>query len=197
MGTYHERHAKPGYWGDITRHFDTSVELIDVGCGVGWLADHFVNYSGLESHSLAVQGAQDRGRNVLLGDVSQPWPFDDGKFTGAVLKDVLEHVVDPAPVLGELRRVLRHGSVAWASAPDNQRWVWEDYTHRRPFPLKALRHLFDDNGFRVLEAGYETVIPGSGIVSDWTSSHRRPVLFQVAGRVRWLRRNTWVLAEAV
>ena len=56
----------------------------------------------------------------------------------------------------------------FASSPDAQRWVWDDYTHRRPFTRKAYRLLFADQGFSVEHVGYESVMPGTGIVSGWT-----------------------------
>ena len=57
------------------------------------------------------------------------------------------------------------GGVVFASSPDAQRWVWNDYTHRRPFTRKAFRLLFADQGWTVREVGYESVMPGTAIIS--------------------------------
>ena len=46
--SYFEWHEQPGYWADVTRHFDPDAELLDVGCGTGWLADHFRRYTGID-----------------------------------------------------------------------------------------------------------------------------------------------------
>ena len=48
-------------------------------------------------------------------------PFGDGTFDAAVNTVVLEHVKDPAKVLGELRRVLRPGAPLFIALPQ----IWE------------------------------------------------------------------------
>lgn len=141
---YFDWHAEPGYWADVTRHFPPQTRLLDVGCGTAWLAGHFADYTGIDGSPDAVAAAAERGITVLQGDVDEPLPFPDDSFDGAVLKDLLEHVADPVKLVLEVRRVLRPGGVVFASSPDAQRWVWNDYTHRRPFTRKAFRLLFSD-----------------------------------------------------
>src|SRR5437763_5142433 len=103
---YHDWHEEPGYWGDITRHFAPESDLLDIGCGSGWLADHFPRYTGIDGSPDAVEIALNRGRNVIKGDVDEPLPFGDGAFDAVVIKDVLEHVADPVALVREARRVL-------------------------------------------------------------------------------------------
>jgi SAM-dependent methyltransferase len=194
-GAYFDRHAKPGYWGDITRHFDQEVPLLDLGCGTGWLGDHFPRYTGIELSPSAVNEARSQGRNVLLGDVGDVLPFADSTFGQIVCKDVLEHVEHPTRVVAELFRISAPAGRIYACSPDNQRWAWEDYSHRRPYPLSALGQMFSDAGFVVTRAGYETVVPGSAILSGRTRDHRRPALLRAVGHVPFLRRNSWVLVE--
>jgi SAM-dependent methyltransferase len=192
---YFDWHEQPGYWGDVTRHFPPDAELLDVGCGSAWLADHFARYTGVDAHPEAIAAAQQRGRSVLLADVDARLPFEDARFDAVVLKDLLEHVADPVAVVLETRRVLRAGGRVFASSPDAQRWVWDDYTHRRPFTRKSLRLLFADQGLDVQHVGYESVAPGTGIVSGWTREHRRPRAFVVAARLPIVRRNVWLVAR--
>jgi SAM-dependent methyltransferase len=192
---YFDWHEQPGYFRDVTRHFEPSARLLDVGCGTGWLAEHFESYTGVDGSPDAVSAAVARGRNVSLADVDQPLPFDDASFDGVVLKDLLEHVADPVAVVAEVRRVLRPGGIVFASSPDAQRWVWDDYTHRRPFTRKAFRLLFRDGGFTVERVGYESVMPGTSIVAARTRANRRPAVLRAAAWLPVVRRNVWVTAR--
>jgi ubiquinone/menaquinone biosynthesis C-methylase UbiE len=132
---------------------------------------------------------------VILGDINQPLPFPDASFDAVVMKDVLEHVADPVTLVGEAHRVLRPGGLLFASSPDAQRWVWDDYTHRRPFTRKSFRLLFSDQGFDICRRGYESVLPGVGILSVYTRRKRRPRVFALLALLPFHRRNVWVLAR--
>jgi SAM-dependent methyltransferase len=193
--SYFDWHERPGYWADVTRHFSPDARLLDIGCGTGWLAEHFPSYAGLDGSPEAVEIAQGLGRNVIEGDVDEPLPFAEGSFDAIVMKDLLEHVADPVAVVREARRVLRPGGLVFASSPDAQRWVWDDYTHRRPFTRKSFRLLFSDQGFVVERAGYESVAPGVGVISAKTRRKRRPRLFALLARLPFHRRNVWLLAR--
>jgi SAM-dependent methyltransferase len=192
---YFEWHDKPGYWNDVVRHFPPDTRLLDVGCGSAWLGDHYAHYTGIDVSPAAVEAARRRGREVLLVDVDERLPFDDERFDGVVLKDVLEHVLNPAQLVREAARVLVPNGRVFASSPDAQRWVWDDYTHRRPFSRKSYRLLFEDHGFRVEQAGYESVMPGTGIVSAWTRRKRRPRALVAAAWLPVVRRNVWLVGK--
>jgi SAM-dependent methyltransferase len=188
-------HQEPGYWRDVTMHFPPDTALLDIGCGGAWLARHFERYTGVDSSEAAVEAARARGHDVTLADVDAALAFDDARFDGVVMKDLLEHVSDPAAVVREALRVLRPGGRVFASSPDAQRWVWDDYTHRRPFTRKAMRLLFADAGYSVEQLGYESVMPGSSIVSGMTRAKRRPAPLRAAAWLPVVRRNVWVVAR--
>ncbi|HEX5896450.1 MAG TPA: class I SAM-dependent methyltransferase [Thermoleophilaceae bacterium] len=192
---YFDWHEQPGYWRDVTRHFPPNARLLDVGCGGAWLGDHFNDYTGIDVSPEAVEAARSHGHQALLVNGDEPLPFEEASFDGVVLKDVLEHVKEPVALVREVRRVLRPGGRVFASSPDAQRWVWDDYTHRRPFTRKSFRKLFEDQGLLVERLGYESVMPGSGIVSGWTKRKRRPRLLVALAWLPVVRRNVWTLAR--
>jgi SAM-dependent methyltransferase len=193
--SYFDWHERPGYWADVTRHFPPGSELLDIGCGTGWLAEHFTNYTGIDGSNEAVEIATGLGRNVMLGNVEEPLPFGDEAFDAVVMKDLLEHLAEPVGLVREARRVLRPGGLIFACSPDAQRWVWDDYTHRRPFTRKSLRQLFADHGFEVERVGYESVFPGVGVLAERTRRKRRPRLFAALALLPFHRRNIWLLAR--
>jgi SAM-dependent methyltransferase len=192
---YFDWHEQPGYFRDVTRHFPPDAKLLDVGCGSAWLAGHFSDYTGIDGSPEAVAAAAAKGRTIVHGDVNNPLPFDDATFDGVVLKDLLEHVADPVAVVREARRVLKPGGRVFASSPDAQRWVWNDYTHRRPFTRRAFRLLFADQDFEVERAGYESVMPGTSVLARRTRAKRRPAPLRAAAWLPIVRRNVWVLAR--
>lgn len=192
---YHEWHARPGYYRDVARHFEPGSSLLDVGCGTGWLSAEFPAYVGLDNSPAAVEAAQQRGIDVRLADLEAGLPVGDAEFDGAVLKDVLEHLLDPVGLVQEVHRALRPGGIVFASSPDAQRWVWHDYTHRRPWTRTSMRRVFADHGFEVVRVSYESVAPGTGIVSGWFPRKRRPRLLNLLTWLPGWRRNVWILAR--
>lgn len=189
---YHDWHGRPGYYNDVVRHFAPGDLLLDVGCGSAWLADHFPRYLGVDDHPGAF--ADVRGARVAWGSVTH-LPVRDGAVDAVVCKDVLEHVRDARVVVREIVRVLKPGGRVFVSVPDAQRWVWEDYTHVRPYPAKALRRLLLDEGLVVERLGHESVMPGVGVVSRLSPWHRRPWPYRLLARTRLARRNVWALAR--
>jgi SAM-dependent methyltransferase len=192
---YFDWHGEPGYYRDFTRHFDRGDRLLDVGCGSAWLGNHFDHYTGIEASAEETARAVARGLNVVQGDANDPLPFEDASFDAVMLKDVLEHLQHPVSAVREVHRVLRPGGRVYASSPDAQRWVWDDYTHVRPFSRKAYRLLFRDQGFEIEQVGYESVMPGIGIISARTKRKQRPRLLAASAWLPIVRRNVFVLAR--
>lgn len=89
--------------------------LLDVGCAAGFFlaeARRFYDVFGVEFSPVSSTYARDfLGLNVFTGTLEGA-KFPEGFFHVVTLWDVIEHVQDPATLLGEVFRVLQPGGCA-------------------------------------------------------------------------------------
>ena len=91
--------------------------VLDVGCGDGLLTDELARAGaqvvGIDVAKRALQRAEQRASmhggalDLRLVDAEEPLPLADASFDVVWAGEVIEHVVDTAAWLSELRRVLR------------------------------------------------------------------------------------------
>jgi methionine biosynthesis protein MetW len=86
--------------------------VLDIGCGDGMhygaeFARIAQAYYGVDASSVAVQAACRNGIQAQRHDLEETLPFSDAMFDCVVCIEVLEHLIDPAFVLGEIKRVLK------------------------------------------------------------------------------------------
>jgi len=94
----------------------TGKQVLDVGCGAGFMAEALYNRGaevvGVDPSEGAIISARRHSEAANL-DIAyfiargEALPFDSGSFDIVVCVDVLEHVVDLSKVLSEIRRVTR------------------------------------------------------------------------------------------
>ncbi|MEO6436951.1 MAG: metalloregulator ArsR/SmtB family transcription factor [Tepidisphaeraceae bacterium] len=98
--------------------------VADLGCGTGpvmeRLAPHVAQVIGIDNSPAMLKAAEKRLKrhsNVSLrkGDLAAV-PIDDSTCDAAMLILALTYVADPATVLREMNRVLKHGGVAGGAA---------------------------------------------------------------------------------
>ncbi len=84
--------------------------IVDIGCGHGAYSRRLAASGraviGTEIDAEKVAAAEARGVEAVLVEGSR-LPFEDDSFDTAVLVDVLEHVPEPAVLLGEALRLVR------------------------------------------------------------------------------------------
>jgi 2-polyprenyl-3-methyl-5-hydroxy-6-metoxy-1,4-benzoquinol methylase len=115
--------------------------LLDIGAKWGGLGECArslrlnVVYTGLELSEANVRKAGELGLDVRLADASGPLPIEDQQYDSVVCLELLEHLMTPAGLLGEIRRVLKPNGRAVLSVPNPYSWV-EIYRElfRRPDP---------------------------------------------------------------
>jgi ubiquinone/menaquinone biosynthesis C-methylase UbiE len=106
------------------------ARAIDVGCGLGddaralsRLVGTHGQVVGLDSSEAMLGRARARGEAqdgpiaFIVGD-AHDLPFDADSFDAARVERTLQHLEDPARVVGELARVTRPGGVVLAHEPD-------------------------------------------------------------------------------
>jgi SAM-dependent methyltransferase len=115
-------------------------------------------------------------------------PIADGAIDAVVVQAVLEHVLDPAEVVGEISRVLREDGLVYAETPFMQQVHAGAYDFTR-FTASGHRSLF--RGFDEIAAG---PVAGPGTQLLWSIDHlvRGLLRSELAGKLArgllwWLR----------
>ena len=109
-------------------------------------------------------------------------PFPDGAFDAVWIQAVLEHVLEPARVVDEIRRVLRPGGLVYAETPLMQQVHEGAYDFSR-FTENGHRFLF--RWFEVLDSG---VVLGPGVALRWSLRHflRALTRSEAIVRIAWI-----------
>jgi ubiquinone/menaquinone biosynthesis C-methylase UbiE len=165
-----------------------SDRVLEVGCGAGHLlarlpAGRAVGVDLAES-LLARTAARLRGRAKLAQGDAGALPFAAGAFDRVYCSEVLEHVVDPAAAVAEIRRVLKPGGVAVLSVPNEllinrakalvrRLGVWRlvmrgsDYDMPDRMDDEWHLHAFDLSAFRALVPPTLKVTRVVGVPTPW------------------------------
>lgn len=106
---------------------DLSGSLLDVGCGRGEIVlnvpSQFKQLVGLDISQTALdavrQASKQNHRSQLIQvNLNERWPLADATFDVVTCVAVLEHLFDPAFVVGEIARVLKNNGRAIIVVPN-------------------------------------------------------------------------------
>jgi methionine biosynthesis protein MetW len=102
--------------------------ILSIGCGTGndlWHLTTENEVLGLDYAQSAPEVARRHNVQILECDLNceQILPFADNSFDIIVLKDILEHLLDPLAVLKEVRRVMNENGYAVISVPNHFYWL--------------------------------------------------------------------------
>jgi 2-polyprenyl-3-methyl-5-hydroxy-6-metoxy-1,4-benzoquinol methylase len=162
-----ERFAARCAW--LLGRVPANARVLDAGCGAGEFAEALAavgnDVVGVDLAAEAVRRARARGVDARRWDPGAPLPADDAAFDLVWVGEVLEHVVDLAPWLSEVRRTLRPGGTLLLSTPHHgpgvllalalsRRRFAEHFEprsdHVRFLSPATLRALLEDLGFDVV-----------------------------------------------
>lgn len=161
---------------------DQPLRVLDVGCGEGRFTAELVRAGtrsiGVDVAEEPLRRARARhpGLDVRIVPVDGPWPLPDASFDVVWAGETIEHVLDTAGWLSEVRRVLRSGGSLLLSTPAHGRLAMLGLAisrrkldrhfdprgdHLRFYTPRTLRRLLEDFGFEDIEVRAAGGIPGA------------------------------------
>ena len=136
--------------------------VLDLGCRYGALTQHYAagnDVVGVDIDADALARAAELGIETHWADVEDPLAFDDESFDVVVAGELLEHVREPADLVGECSRVLRSGGTFVGSVPNAYRLKNRArfLLGRKPEKDPTHLHMFSPADVRELLAGFDAL----------------------------------------
>lgn len=128
----------------LSRHL--RGDILDIGCGIGDMLRYRPGTVGVDVNPMTVEWCVRHGLDARLMEPDR-LPFAADAFDGAILDNVLEHLSDPDPLLGETRRVLKPGATLIAGVPGRRGYA-SDPDHKRFYDAASLVDLMARAGMR-------------------------------------------------
>lgn len=139
--------------------------LLDVGCATGFLLDEArkANWDvyGVELSGWAAGYAKDKfGISAIFRGTLEDAHYPDNYFDAVILKDSIEHLLDPKATLVEIRRILKPSGIICINTPDcgsfiskilKARWWGIKQSHLYYFNCKTLWKMLDVTGFKPIK----------------------------------------------
>ena len=164
---------------EVARVLPSRADVLDVGCGNGFIAHHLSGLLGTTVVGLDVGNSTAARINYLPYD-GRHFPLQDQSFDAVILCYVLHHAQDARLVLNEVSRVLREGGLAIIYEDIPSLW-WDKivcWTHDRQW-----RGRTGPCTFRVEQGWRKTFsLAGFEIVSERSLSRWRNLAHPVARR---------------
>jgi methionine biosynthesis protein MetW len=156
------------------------ARVLELGCSSGYIGqllqeEKGCQVTGVEIDEAAAVEARGRGLDVRVGSLESKAFRDSiqGPFDVVLANDVLEHLLDPEPVLAQMRRWLTPLGSAVISTPNVASWLIRsklffggdfryeetgvmDRTHVHFFTWETFHEMLERQRFEVLERTYES-----------------------------------------
>ena len=175
-----------------------AASLYELGCGPGWALEVFrdagFEVGGCDVSPEAVDRARQLGLEVRCRDIEEAGvedPITAGDVDVLVCLEVLEHLRDPANVLGGMTESVSPGGCLVISLPNEYHLLGrlavlfgrpepgeEDDPHLHHFERASALRLFEDAGLEVLGRLDDSIVPPRMPVLRWLF---RPLLAVLPG----------------
>jgi len=130
--------------------------VLDVGCGIGDMLEYRPGSVGVDVNEFNIEFCRRRGLAAQLMPFDQ-LPFDTASFDSLLLDNVLEHILDPAPLLNEIKRVMHPDGFLVIGVPGLYGQLC-DSDHKVYYNEDSLAELADRLGFTIEEFLYAPFI---------------------------------------
>jgi ubiquinone/menaquinone biosynthesis C-methylase UbiE len=107
--------------------------VLDASCGDGYLSSlyldrHRVYGLDCEEEAISYCARAYQGGNYFLADVYNI-PARDNSFDGIILSMAIEHYLEPAKALAELKRVMKKDGIVVLTTPNEDNLLWKLIKH--------------------------------------------------------------------
>lgn len=125
-------------------------QVLDVGCGLGYLSKLFSDYVGVDINKEAINLAKKNTRRVYIIGSAYHLPFRAKIFDTCILYDLIEHLQDVEKALSEVKRISRlNVIISCVNFRSYYKWFTYDKTHVNCFTSDELLTLLKKY-FRVI-----------------------------------------------
>lgn len=138
----------------IIKRIPKNVKLIlDVGCGNGWVANHFLKKGkkvismdiSTKNPTRVLKENPNENHAAIVADVFH-LPFKKNSMDAIIASEIMEHVYDPSLFVQKLLEVLKPGGKLIIITPYNEKIEYNLCVHcNRPTPRNAHLHSFNEN----------------------------------------------------
>ena len=140
--------------------------ILDVGCGLGHYLEFRSDVKGVDINPKVVAACIARGLDVSVMPLDL-LPFNDMSFDAVLLDNVLEHIAQPAPLISEIKRILKPGGLCLIGVP-GIKGMTHDSDHKVAYDEDSLTFLANSAGFSIREFFYMPLFK-----SQWLSKALR------------------------
>ena len=143
------------------------LDIVDVGCGYGWLLDTFtgaksLSGSDISEHAIAMAKSRNPERKYEVADLLDGPPFPE-TFDVILAVNLIEHLTDPPQGVDSIKALCAPGSLVLVHLPvvDNKlgKWIYDrtyasDPTHIYRPTGRQVKALFEEREFTTVRESY-------------------------------------------